>query len=170
MSSGIWTTPQAPRHGCGKTAFIEMDAGGCIILLPPGEVIAARIYACHQLLTEIFIQLDISDRRGGCLQNRARHQRGAFREDQRSHPSQAGYAGQSLLSVPSHAFPRGGCCFIPCPFSGFSPKGHMFQYSMSNSSADTAPPQANCLWTSAGQTGAAYRAQIEIAVRKRDSV
>ena len=38
-----------------ENGYIQMDADGAITLLPPGEEIAARIYARHQLLTE-FLQ------------------------------------------------------------------------------------------------------------------
>ena len=37
-----------------------MDDDGYITLLPPGEEIAQRIYSRHKLLTQIFIQLGVS--------------------------------------------------------------------------------------------------------------
>ena len=37
-----------------------MDADGAITLLPPGEEIAQRIYARHQLLSEFLTQLGVS--------------------------------------------------------------------------------------------------------------
>ena len=39
---------------------IEMDAEGDISLLPPGEAIATRIYARHQVLTQFLVQLGVS--------------------------------------------------------------------------------------------------------------
>ena len=39
---------------------IEMDADGYISLLPPGEAIATRIYARHQVLTQFLVQLGVS--------------------------------------------------------------------------------------------------------------
>ena len=35
-----------------ENGYIQMDTDGSITLLPPGEEIAGRIYARHQLLTE----------------------------------------------------------------------------------------------------------------------
>ena len=43
-----------------KNGYIRMDDDGYIILLPPGEEIAQRIYSRHKLLTQIFIQLGVS--------------------------------------------------------------------------------------------------------------
>ena len=43
-----------------ENGYIQMDADGAIILLPPGEEIAQRIYARHRLLTEFLIQLGVS--------------------------------------------------------------------------------------------------------------
>lgn len=43
-----------------ENGYIQMDADGFLTLLPPGEEIAQRIYARHQLLTEFFIQLGVS--------------------------------------------------------------------------------------------------------------
>lgn len=43
-----------------ENGYIQMDADGFITLLPPGEEIAQRIYARHQLLTEFLIQLGVS--------------------------------------------------------------------------------------------------------------
>ena len=40
--------------------YIEMDADGYISLLPPGEAIATRIYARHQVLTQFLVQLGVS--------------------------------------------------------------------------------------------------------------
>ena len=37
-----------------------MDGDGYITLLPPGEEIAQRIYGRHKLLTQIFVQLGVS--------------------------------------------------------------------------------------------------------------
>lgn len=43
-----------------ENGYIHMDADGAITLLPPGEEIAVRIYARHQLLTEFLTQLGVS--------------------------------------------------------------------------------------------------------------
>lgn len=43
-----------------ENGYIQMDADGAITLLPPGEEIAVRIYARHQLLTEFLTQLGVS--------------------------------------------------------------------------------------------------------------
>ena len=43
-----------------ENGYIQMEADGSITLLPPGEEIAGRIYARHQLLTEFLIQLGVS--------------------------------------------------------------------------------------------------------------
>lgn len=43
-----------------ENGYIEMDADGYISLLPPGEAIATRIYARHQVLTQFLIQLGVS--------------------------------------------------------------------------------------------------------------
>ena len=43
-----------------ENGYIQMDADGLITLLPPGEEIAQRIYARHQLLTEFLLQLGVS--------------------------------------------------------------------------------------------------------------
>ena len=42
-----------------ENGYIEMDADG-YILLPPGEAIATRIYARHQVLTQFLVQLGVS--------------------------------------------------------------------------------------------------------------
>ena len=43
-----------------ENGYIQIDADGAITLLPPGEEIATRIYARHQLLTEFLTQLGVS--------------------------------------------------------------------------------------------------------------
>ena len=43
-----------------ENGYIEMNAEGFITLLPPGEEIATRIYARHQILTEFLVQLGVS--------------------------------------------------------------------------------------------------------------
>ena len=43
-----------------ENGYIRMDDDGYITLLPPGEEIAQRIYSRHKLLTQIFIQLGVS--------------------------------------------------------------------------------------------------------------
>lgn len=43
-----------------ENGYIEMDADGYISLLPPGEAIATRIYAHHQVLTQFLVQLGVS--------------------------------------------------------------------------------------------------------------
>ena len=43
-----------------ENGYIEMDADGYISLLPPGEAIATRIYARHQVLTQFLVQLCVS--------------------------------------------------------------------------------------------------------------
>ena len=43
-----------------ENGYIEMDADGYISLLPPGEAIATRIYARHQVLTQFLVQLGVS--------------------------------------------------------------------------------------------------------------
>lgn len=43
-----------------ENGYIHMDADGAITLLRPGEEIAQRIYARHQLLTEFLTQLGVS--------------------------------------------------------------------------------------------------------------
>ena len=43
-----------------ENGYIQMDADGAITLLPPGEEIAQRIYARHQLLSEFLTQLGVS--------------------------------------------------------------------------------------------------------------
>lgn len=43
-----------------ENGYIQMDADGAITLLLPGEEIAQRIYARHQLLTEFLTQLGVS--------------------------------------------------------------------------------------------------------------
>ena len=43
-----------------ENGYIQMDADGLIILLPPGEEIASRIYDRHQLLTQFLVQLGVS--------------------------------------------------------------------------------------------------------------
>ncbi len=44
-----------------ENGYIKMDGDGFITLLPPGEEIAQRIYGRHKLLTQIFIQLGVSE-------------------------------------------------------------------------------------------------------------
>ena len=39
-----------------ENGYLQMDPDGLITLLPPGEEIAQRIYARHQLLTEFLMQ------------------------------------------------------------------------------------------------------------------
>ncbi len=43
-----------------ENGYIQMDDDNYITLLPPGEEIAQRIYGRHKLLTQIFIQLGVS--------------------------------------------------------------------------------------------------------------
>ena len=43
-----------------ENGYIQMDGDGYITLLPPGEEIAQRIYCRHKLLTQIFVQLGVS--------------------------------------------------------------------------------------------------------------
>ena len=43
-----------------ENGYIAMDADGYISLLPPGEAIATRIYARHQVLTQFLVQLGVS--------------------------------------------------------------------------------------------------------------
>lgn len=43
-----------------ENGYIKMDGDGFITLLPPGEEIAQRIYGRHKLLTQIFVQLGVS--------------------------------------------------------------------------------------------------------------
>lgn len=43
-----------------ENGYIEMDSEGYITLLPPGEEIASRIYARHQVLTAFLLQLGVS--------------------------------------------------------------------------------------------------------------
>ena len=43
-----------------ENGYLQMDPDGLIMLLPPGEEIAQRIYARHQLLTEFLMQLGVS--------------------------------------------------------------------------------------------------------------
>ena len=43
-----------------ENGYLQMDPDGLITLLPPGEEIAQRIYARHQLLTEFLMQLGVS--------------------------------------------------------------------------------------------------------------
>ena len=43
-----------------ENGYIRMDGDGYITLLPPGEEIAQRIYGRHKLLTQIFVQLGVS--------------------------------------------------------------------------------------------------------------
>ena len=43
-----------------ENGYIQMDNDGYIVLLPPGEEIARRIYDRHKLLTQIFVQLGVS--------------------------------------------------------------------------------------------------------------
>lgn len=43
-----------------ENGYIEMGSDGYITLLPPGEEIATRIYARHQILTEFLVQLGVS--------------------------------------------------------------------------------------------------------------
>ena len=43
-----------------ESAYIEVDSGGYIRLLPPGAEIAERIFERHQTLTEFFVYLGVS--------------------------------------------------------------------------------------------------------------
>ena len=43
-----------------ENGYIQMDGDGYITLLPPSEEIAQRIYGRHKLLTQIFVQLGVS--------------------------------------------------------------------------------------------------------------
>ena len=43
-----------------ENGYIQMGEDGYITLLPPGEEIAQRIYGRHKLLTQIFVQLGVS--------------------------------------------------------------------------------------------------------------
>ena len=43
-----------------ENGYIQLDGDGYITLLPPGEEIAQRIYGRHKLLTQIFVQLGVS--------------------------------------------------------------------------------------------------------------
>ena len=43
-----------------ENGYIEMDADGYISLLPPGEAIATRLYARHQVLTQLLVKLGVS--------------------------------------------------------------------------------------------------------------
>ena len=43
-----------------ENGYIQKDDDNYITLLPPGEEIAQRIYSRHKLLTQIFIQLGVS--------------------------------------------------------------------------------------------------------------
>ena len=43
-----------------ESAYIEVDSGVYIRLLPPGAEIAERIYERHQTLTEFFVYLGVS--------------------------------------------------------------------------------------------------------------
>ena len=43
-----------------ENGYIAMDESGFITLLPPGEEIAAKMYARHQLLSEFLIRLGVS--------------------------------------------------------------------------------------------------------------
>ena len=43
-----------------ENGYIEVDEGGYISLLPPGEEIARRIYQRHQLLTRFLIHLGVT--------------------------------------------------------------------------------------------------------------
>lgn len=44
-----------------QNGYIQMGDNGYITLLPPGEEIAQRIYGRHKLLTQIFVQLGVSE-------------------------------------------------------------------------------------------------------------
>ena len=44
-----------------ESGYIEVDGEGHITLLPEGEAIAQRIYERHQLLTNFFIRLGVSE-------------------------------------------------------------------------------------------------------------
>ncbi len=44
-----------------ENGYIEMDGDGYIILLPPGEEIAQRIYGRHKLLTRFLVSLGVSE-------------------------------------------------------------------------------------------------------------
>ena len=43
-----------------ENGYIEMDSDGYILLLPPGEEIAQRIYSRHKLLTRFLARLGVS--------------------------------------------------------------------------------------------------------------
>ncbi len=43
-----------------ESGYIASDSAGMIILLPPGQEIAERIYERHKLLTELLIGLGVS--------------------------------------------------------------------------------------------------------------
>ena len=43
-----------------ENGYIQMDGDGYITLLPRGEEIAERSYGRHKLLTQIFVQLGVS--------------------------------------------------------------------------------------------------------------
>lgn len=45
-----------------ENGYIEMDADGYITLLPPGEEVAQRIYTRHRLLTDLLVQLGVSEK------------------------------------------------------------------------------------------------------------
>jgi len=49
-----------PMKKLRESAYIEVDSGGDIRLLPPGAEIAERIYERHQTLTEFFVYLGVS--------------------------------------------------------------------------------------------------------------
>ncbi len=43
-----------------ESGYIAFDSAGMIVLLPPGQEIAERIYERHKLLTELLIGLGVS--------------------------------------------------------------------------------------------------------------
>ncbi len=45
-----------------ENGYIEVMSDGNIVLLPPGEEIAVRLYERHRVLTEFFVRLGVSER------------------------------------------------------------------------------------------------------------
>ncbi len=45
-----------------ENGYIEVDGGGHITLLPPGERIAQRIYTRHRLLTQFLVRLGVDEK------------------------------------------------------------------------------------------------------------
>ena len=44
-----------------ENGYVDMDGEGYITLLPPGEEIAQRIYTRHKRLTQVLVQLGVSE-------------------------------------------------------------------------------------------------------------